>query len=68
MFKIPLLHRKEEGVLAAVGVGILLLVIVNIVVLAPALAAAVLPGRQQSQSQTIDTDSIQRAIDIIHGR
>lgn len=68
MFKIPLLHRKEEGVLAAVGVGILLLVIVNIVVLAPALAAAVLPGRQQSQSQTIDTDSIQRAIDIIHSR
>ena len=68
MFKIPLLHRKEEGVLAAVGVGILLLVIVNIVVLAPALAAAVLPGRQQSQSQTIDTDSIQRAIEIIQGQ
>lgn len=67
MFKIRLIRRKEEAVLIAIGVGFLLLFVVNLVFTVPSLAAAFLPAQKRSEVPAIDTDTIERAIQIIHG-
>jgi len=68
MFKIRLLQRNEGTALIGIGVGFLLLIAVNCAVIFPSLAAAFLPVQQPSHVSAIDTNTIEQAIEYIHGQ
>lgn len=60
-------QSKETVVTAGITLGLIAMVIVNLVVLIPAIYAIFVQSAPVAQREPIDVDSVSRAIELIRG-
>lgn len=65
MFKSRLPLNKESLIIITLGIGLTLLIIVNVVILVPRLIEVYAPNPQSESREPIDAETVNKAIEYI---